>query len=62
MWEGLKRVIRNREIRLEDPAEQNGFFVPQGLRPEPIPLDIKVIITGDEATYRLLTTVDNEDF
>ena len=62
MWEGLKRVIRNREIRLEDPAEQNGFFVPQGLRPEPIPLDIKVIITGDESTYRLLTTVDNEDF
>ena len=62
VWEGLKRVIRNREIRLEDPAEQNGFFVPQGLRPEPIPLDIKVIITGDESTYRLLTTVDNEDF
>ena len=62
VWEGLKRVIRNREIRLEDPAEQNGFFVPQGLRPEPIPLDIKVIIIGDESTYRLLTTVDNEDF
>jgi len=62
VWEGLKRVIRNREIRLEDPAEQNGFFVPQGLCPEPIPLDIKVIITGDESTYRLLTTVDNEDF
>jgi predicted ATP-dependent protease/nitrogen regulatory protein PII-like uncharacterized protein len=62
VWEGLKRVIRNREIRLEDPAEQTGFFVPQGLRPEPIPLDIKVIITGDESTYRLLTTMDNEDF
>ena len=62
VWEGLKRVIRNREIRLEDPAEQSGFFVPQGLRPEPIPLDIKVIITGDESTYRLLTTMDNEDF
>ena len=62
VWEGLKRVIRNREIRLEDPTEQTGFFVPQGLRPEPIPLDIKVIITGDESTYRLLTTVDNEDF
>ena len=58
----MKRVIRNREIRLEDPAEQSGFFVPQGLRPEPIPLNIKVIITGDESTYRLLTTMDNEDF
>ena len=33
VWEGLKRVIRNRELRLEDPAEQGAFFVPQGLRP-----------------------------
>ena len=33
VWEGLKRVIRNREIRLEDPAEQTGMFIPQGLRP-----------------------------
>lgn len=62
VWEGLKRVIRNREIRLEDPAEQAGFFVPQGLRPEPIPLDVKVIITGDEYIYRVLTAYDYEDF
>jgi len=62
VWEGLKRVIRNRELRLEDPAEQGAFFVPQGLRPEPIPLDVKVIMTGDESIYRLLTTADHEDF
>ena len=61
-WEGLKRVIRNQEARLEDPAEQTGFFIPQGLRPEPVPLDLKVIVTGDEITYRLLTANDNEDF
>ena len=62
VWEGLKRVIRNQEIRLEDPSEQAGMFIPQGLRPQPIPLDLKVIITGDEAIYRTLTSVDNEDF
>ena len=62
VWEGLKRVIRNQEIRLEDPAEQAGFFIPQGLRPEPIPLAVKVIVTGDEMLYRLFTTVDYEDF
>jgi predicted ATP-dependent protease len=62
VWEGLKRVIRNQEIRLEDPAEQSGFFVPQGMRPEPIPLDVKVIITGDEYIYRVLTGYDYEDF
>ena len=61
-WEGLKRAIRNQEARLEDPAEQTCLFIPQGLRPEPVPLDLKVIVTGDESTYRLLTANDNEDF
>ncbi len=61
-WEGLKRAIRNQEARLEDPAEQTGLFIPQGLRPEPVPLDLKVIVTGDESIYRLLTSADNEDF
>ncbi|MCH7606895.1 MAG: Lon protease family protein, partial [Chloroflexi bacterium] len=62
VWEGLKRVIRNREVSLEDPSEQSGLYIPQGLRPEPIPLDVKVIVTGDETIYRMLTAVDNEDF
>ncbi len=62
VWEGLKRVIRNREIRLEDPVEQTGYLVPLGLRPEPIRLDMKVIVTGDENIYRTLTSVDYEDF
>ncbi len=38
------------------------MYIPQGLRPEPIPLDVKVIITGDESIYRMLTSMDNEDF
>ncbi len=58
-WEGLKRSIRNQEVRLEDPVEQTGIFIPQGLRPEPVPLDMKVIVTGDESTYRLLISNDN---
>ena len=62
VWEGFKRVIRNREVQLEDPGEQAGMFIPQGLRPEPVPLDVKVIVTGDEQIYRLLTSADNEDF
>ena len=62
VWEGLKRVIRNKEVSLEDPGEQVGMFIPQGLRPQPIPLDVKVIVIGDENIYRMLTSVDNEDF
>ncbi|PKB83154.1 MAG: hypothetical protein BZY88_02915 [SAR202 cluster bacterium Io17-Chloro-G9] len=62
VWEGMKRILRNREIRLEDPTEQAGLLAPMGLRPEPMLLDVKVIITGDEQIYRMLTTADNEDF
>ena len=60
--EGLKRTIRDKETRLEDPATQFGLIAPQGLRPQPIPWDSKVIVTGDEAIYRLLSTYDQEDF
>ena len=61
VWEGLKRAIRNREVRLEDPAEAFGQMAPQGLRPQPVPLDLKVIVTGDPNVYQLLSKLD-EDF
>ncbi len=61
-WEGLKRAIRDRQVLLEDPGERAGLPLPQGLRPGPIPLDLKVIMTGDERTYRVLTASDHEDF
>ncbi len=62
VWEGLKRTIRNREARLEDPAETSGLMAPQGLRPQSMPWSAKVIVTGDEAVYRQLSTYDQEDF
>ncbi len=61
VWEELKRVIRNREARLEDPWQQFGFLVPQGLRPQPMPVDLKIIVMGDDYLYRLLSLYD-EDF
>ena len=62
VWQELKRVIRNREVRLEDPVQQFGFLMPQGLRPQPMPVDLKVIVVGDERLYRLLSMHDQEDF
>jgi lon-related putative ATP-dependent protease len=59
-WDGLKRLIRTKEVRLEDPMEQYGLLTPQALRPEPIPVDIKLIITGDPLSYFLLSTYDEE--
>ena len=59
-WDGLKRLIRTREIRLEDPMEQYGLLTPQTLRPQPIPADVKVVIAGDAMAYILLSAYDEE--
>ncbi len=47
VWEALQRVIKNRELRIEEPSAFFGFVPPQGLRPEPIPTDTKIIMIGD---------------
>jgi predicted ATP-dependent protease len=61
VWPALKRAISNKEVRIEDPFEQYGFMAPQGLRPEPMSIKIKVILTGDPMLYQLLSIYD-EDF
>jgi len=58
VWEALQRVIKNRELRIEEPSAFFGFVPPQGLRPEPIPTDTKVIMIGDPNLYRTLATLD----
>jgi lon-related putative ATP-dependent protease len=59
-WESLKRCLHNREIAIEEPIERP-FFTTKGIRPEPIPLDAKVILIGRDETYQLLRVFD-EDF
>lgn len=59
-WDGVKRLVRTKEVRLEDPMEQYGFLTPQTLRPEPIPLDVKLVVTGDPMSYFLLSAYDEE--
>jgi predicted ATP-dependent protease len=61
VWEGLKRVIRTKEVRVEDPMEQFSFFTPQGMRPQPMPVEIKIVVMGDDNLYQLLSAYD-EDF
>jgi len=58
VWEALQRVIKNRELRIEEPATFFGWAPPQGLRPEPIPTDTKIIMIGDPYLYRTLATAD----
>ncbi len=61
VWAALKRTIRNREVRIEDPFEQFGLIAPQAMRPEPMPINVKIILLGDTLIYQLLATQD-EDF
>jgi len=61
VWEGLKRVIRTKEVRVEDPWEQFGFLAPQGMKVQPMPVEFKIIVMGDDALYQMLTLFD-EDF
>ena len=58
VWEALQRVIKNREVRIEEPGAFFGFVPPQGLRPEPIPTDTKIIMIGNPYLYRSLAAVD----
>jgi len=60
VWEALKRAIRNKEVRIEDPFEQFGLIAPMGMRPQPMPVDVKVILIGDNYIYRLLSEYDEE--
>jgi lon-related putative ATP-dependent protease len=59
-WEALKRAIKAREIRLEQPVEATGFSLvsTQTLDPEPIPLDVRVVLLGDRELYYMLAAYD----
>jgi lon-related putative ATP-dependent protease len=53
-WESLKRALENGEIVIEDAREKVGYLTTKSLRPEPIPLDVKVILIGRPLIYELL--------
>ena len=61
VWETLKRTVENREVRIEELGEQSGIMPVAGMRPEPIPADVKVIMIGHQLIYHLLYESE-EDF
>ena len=60
-WDSLKRALRSREITIEEAADRLGFITTKSLQPEPIPLDVKVVLIGQPWIYYLLQSFD-EDF
>lgn len=61
IWDTLKRVLKNRQGFIEDMGEQYSLLPTSGLRPVPVPLDIKVILIGNDEIYHMLYDLD-EDF
>jgi len=59
-WESLKRMLRSHEIRIEEPGELMGFLSTKSLRPQPIPLDLKIILVGRALYYQLLHMYDKD--
>ncbi len=59
-WTALKRTLRTRELRPADPVADMGMAVAENLEPEPIPLDLKVILIGEPRTYYTLRDMDPE--
>ncbi len=59
-WDGLKRALLAREIRIQPMAQALGMLRTISLEPEPIPLDLKVVIVGERQLYYLLAQLDPE--
>ncbi|HKX17912.1 MAG TPA: ATP-binding protein, partial [bacterium] len=60
-YEGLKRALRGGEVRIESLGEAAGALPTATLRPDPIPLNLKVILIGTPDLYHALYALD-EDF
>jgi predicted ATP-dependent protease len=58
VWDALKRCIRTGEIRIEDVLEQYRFMTMVSLKPEPVPLQAKIILVGSPWIYYLLFHLD----
>jgi len=59
-WESLKRTLGEQKIIIEELAERFGFVTIKHIQPEPIPVNIKVVLIGENLYYYLLYNLDRE--
>ena len=60
-WEGLKRALKDRALQIEELGTQLSLLSTVTLDPQPVPLDVKVVLIGSPAIYYMLHAYD-EDF
>ncbi len=59
-WEALKRALSKREVRIESFGQMYGLVSTVSLEPEPIQLDVKVVVMGNRLLYYMLAQYDPE--
>lgn len=57
-WDALKRALRTNSLRLESAGDYLGLVSTVSLEPDPVPLNVKVILMGDRRLYYLLSEAD----
>jgi hypothetical protein len=57
-WDGLKRAIMDGEIRIESLGQALSLISTRGLEPDPMPLNVKLVLIGDRFLYYLLCELD----
>jgi lon-related putative ATP-dependent protease len=57
-WDGIKAALKTGEVAIEEPGERMGFITTRGLKPQPIPLAMKVVLIGTPQINQLLYSLD----
>jgi predicted ATP-dependent protease len=59
-WEGLKRALKSARVVIESMPQALGWVNTLPLEPEPVPLDLKIVLFGDWQLHHLLQALDPE--
>ena len=59
-YEALKKALRVKELSIDNVSEQRSSMALISLKPEPIPLDLKVILIGSASIYQTLLAMDSD--
>ena len=59
-WEALKRALRAMEVRIESPEQMLRLITTVSLAPQPVPLDVKIVLVGDRWLYYMAWQLDFE--
>ena len=59
-YEALKKALKIKQIGIENSAEQRTGMILVSIKPEPIPLDLKVILIGNSNIYHTLLSMDDD--